>query len=182
MSGYGVTLGLCGFMLLVLSILAFRVMLEIFLVFFLLCFVAQSTSLRPIQSLTSGKGLPSRPVDRDALILRVALHQPAGPLRRDHDTHRVVLRRVFAKTVGSQRGERAVENHRCGKLNASRGCRCRADDDHRGAAPHVSRAPTFLKGRRSKTNLQSLFPLAYSRGSEAQAMDSPVVRCPVETA
>jgi hypothetical protein len=40
MSGYGVMLGLCGFMLLVLSILAFRVMLEIFLVFFLLCFVA----------------------------------------------------------------------------------------------------------------------------------------------
>ena len=66
------TLGVCGFMLLVLSILAFRVMLEIFLVFFPLCFVAQSTSLRPIQSLTSGKGLPSRSVDRDALILRVA--------------------------------------------------------------------------------------------------------------
>ena len=40
MSGYGVMLGLCGFMLLVLSILAFRAMLEIFLVFFLLCFVA----------------------------------------------------------------------------------------------------------------------------------------------
>jgi hypothetical protein len=27
----------------------------------------------------------------------------------DHDTHRVVLRGVFAKTVGSQRGERALE-------------------------------------------------------------------------
>ena len=40
MSGYGVMLGLCGFILLVLSILAFRVMLEFFLVFFLLCFVA----------------------------------------------------------------------------------------------------------------------------------------------
>ena len=40
MSGNGVMLGLCGFMLLVLSILAFRAMLEIFLVFFLLCFVA----------------------------------------------------------------------------------------------------------------------------------------------
>ena len=40
MSGYGVMLGLCGFMPLVLSILAFRAMLEIFLVFFLLCFVA----------------------------------------------------------------------------------------------------------------------------------------------
>jgi hypothetical protein len=40
MSGYGVMLGLCGFMLLVLSILALLAMLEIFLVFFLLCFVA----------------------------------------------------------------------------------------------------------------------------------------------
>ena len=40
MSGYGVMLGLRGFMLLVLSILAFRAMLEIFLAFFLLCFVA----------------------------------------------------------------------------------------------------------------------------------------------
>ncbi len=40
MSGYGVMLSLCGFMLLVLSVLAFRVMLETFLVFFLLCFVA----------------------------------------------------------------------------------------------------------------------------------------------
>ena len=37
MSGYGVMLGLCGFMLLVLSILAFRAMLEIFLVFFVAC-------------------------------------------------------------------------------------------------------------------------------------------------
>ena len=27
----------------------------------------------------------------------------------DHDTHRVVLRRVFAKTTGSQRGEDAIE-------------------------------------------------------------------------
>jgi hypothetical protein len=40
MSGYRVMLGLCGFMPLVLSILAFRVMLEMLLVFFLLCFVA----------------------------------------------------------------------------------------------------------------------------------------------
>ena len=40
MSGYGMMLGLCRFMLLVLSVLAFRGMLEIFLLFFLLCFVA----------------------------------------------------------------------------------------------------------------------------------------------
>ena len=40
MSGYGVMLGLCGFILLLLSIFAFGAMLEIFLAFFLLCFVA----------------------------------------------------------------------------------------------------------------------------------------------
>ena len=40
MSGYRMMLGLCNFMLLLLSVLAFRVMLEIFLVFFFLCFVA----------------------------------------------------------------------------------------------------------------------------------------------
>jgi hypothetical protein len=40
MSGYGMMLCLSGFLLLVLSSLAFRFVLEIFLVFFLLCFVA----------------------------------------------------------------------------------------------------------------------------------------------
>ena len=40
MSGYGVMLGLCGFLLVMLGSRSFRVTLEIFLVFFLLCFVA----------------------------------------------------------------------------------------------------------------------------------------------
>ena len=38
MSGYGVMLGLCGFLLLVLSSQSFRITLEMFFVF-LLCFV-----------------------------------------------------------------------------------------------------------------------------------------------
>ena len=40
MSGYGVMLGLCGFLLVMLGSRSLRVTLEIFLVFFLLCFVA----------------------------------------------------------------------------------------------------------------------------------------------
>ena len=40
MSGYGMMLCLRGFLLVVLSSHPFGVMLEIFLVFFLLCFVA----------------------------------------------------------------------------------------------------------------------------------------------
>ena len=40
MSGYGMMLCLSGFLLLVLNSLAFRLVLEIFLVYFLLCFVA----------------------------------------------------------------------------------------------------------------------------------------------
>ena len=38
------------------------------------------------------------------------LGETGGAVAADHDTHRVVLRRVFAKTVGSQRGEDAVES------------------------------------------------------------------------
>ncbi len=45
MSGYGVMLGLCGFLPLVLSSLAFRFVLEILLVFFLRCFVAHSRAV-----------------------------------------------------------------------------------------------------------------------------------------
>jgi hypothetical protein len=37
------------------------------------------------------------------------LGEAGGSVAADHDTHRVVLRRVFAKTVDSQRGERAFE-------------------------------------------------------------------------
>ena len=37
------------------------------------------------------------------------LREPGGSVAADHDTHRVVLRRVFAKTVDSQRGERTLE-------------------------------------------------------------------------
>ena len=40
MSGYGMMLCLSVFLIFVLSSLAFRLVLEIFLVFFLLCFVA----------------------------------------------------------------------------------------------------------------------------------------------
>ena len=71
MSGYGVMLGLRGFMLLVLCPCVSRHAGDL-LAFFLLCFVAHLSSLRPIQSLTSGKGRPARPVYRGALILRVA--------------------------------------------------------------------------------------------------------------
>ena len=39
MSGYGVMLCLCGFLLIVLGSQPFRIMLEIFFVLFLLCFV-----------------------------------------------------------------------------------------------------------------------------------------------
>ena len=37
------------------------------------------------------------------------MRKTGGAVAADHDTHRVVFRRVFAKTVGSQHGERAVE-------------------------------------------------------------------------
>jgi hypothetical protein len=40
MSGYGVMLCLCGFLLIVLGSQPFRIMLENFFVLFLLCFVA----------------------------------------------------------------------------------------------------------------------------------------------
>ena len=72
----------------------------------------------------------------------------------DNDTHRVVLRRVFAKTAGSQRGEGAVEiigaeskmaivavdiagPEGAGRINGQIACR----------APQASQAP--LKGGRS---------------------------------
>ena len=45
-------------------------------------FCRPSSSLRPIQSLTSGKGRSSRPVDRGALILRVACRKSCRNLER----------------------------------------------------------------------------------------------------
>jgi hypothetical protein len=37
------------------------------------------------------------------------LGETGGTVAANHDTHRIVLRPVFAKTVGSQRGERSIE-------------------------------------------------------------------------
>ena len=55
---------------------------------------------------------PRRAVDLDDIavwIEQVKLGETGRAIATDHDTHRVVLRRVFAKTVGSQSGERAVK-------------------------------------------------------------------------
>ena len=53
-----------------------------------------------------------RAVDLDDVAVGIEeeeLGETGGAVAADHDTHRVVLRRVFAKTVGSQRGEGALE-------------------------------------------------------------------------
>jgi hypothetical protein len=53
-----------------------------------------------------------RSVDLDDVAVGIEeeeLRVTGGAVAADHDTHWVVLRRVFAKTVDSQRGERAVE-------------------------------------------------------------------------
>lgn len=66
MSGYGVMLCLCGFPLVLLGSQLFRIMLEMVFCAFPSLFCRPSSSLRPIQSLTSGRGRSSRPVDRVA--------------------------------------------------------------------------------------------------------------------
>jgi hypothetical protein len=78
--------------------------------------------------------------------MEVELEETGEAVAADHDTHRVVLRRVFAKTVSSQRGEGAVEiigaesqmaivvidlagpgrSRADGRSNAPAGCRSRA--------------------------------------------------------
>ena len=53
-----------------------------------------------------------RAVDLDDVAVGIEdeeLGKPGGSVTPDHDTHRVVLRRLFAKAVDSQRGESAVE-------------------------------------------------------------------------
>ena len=58
------------------------------------------------------RGMLWRAVDLDDVAVGIEeeeLRKTGGPVAADHDTHRVILRRVFAKTVGSQRGERAFE-------------------------------------------------------------------------
>jgi len=53
-----------------------------------------------------------RAIDLDDVAVGIEeeeLRVTGGAVAADHDTHWVVLRRVFAKTVDSQRGERAVE-------------------------------------------------------------------------
>ena len=53
-----------------------------------------------------------RAVDLDNVSVGIEeeeLGETGRAVATDHDTHRVVLRRVFAKTVGSQRGEGAIE-------------------------------------------------------------------------
>jgi len=53
-----------------------------------------------------------RAVDLDDVAVGIEeeeLGETSWTVAADQDTHRVVLRRVFAKTVGSQRGEGAVE-------------------------------------------------------------------------
>ena len=82
MSGYGMMLCLRGFPLVVLGSQPFRVMLEIFFMFFLLCFVGHRAVYGRIQSLISGKGRSSRPIDRGALIWRVACRKSCRNLKR----------------------------------------------------------------------------------------------------
>jgi hypothetical protein len=53
-----------------------------------------------------------RAVDLDNIAIgieQVELRETRGTVAADHDTHRIVLRRIFAKSVGCQRGEGAVE-------------------------------------------------------------------------
>ena len=42
-------------------------------------------------------------------IKQKELGKTGGAIATDHDSHRVIFRRVFAKTVGNQCGERAME-------------------------------------------------------------------------
>ena len=53
-----------------------------------------------------------RSVDLDDVAVGIKqekLRETGGTVAADHDTHRIVLHRVFAKTVGSHRSEGAVK-------------------------------------------------------------------------
>ncbi len=68
--------------------------------------------LKRIPFLRRRAAMLRRAVDFDDVSVGIEdeeLGKTGGAVAADHDTHRVVLRRVFAKTVGSQRGEGAVE-------------------------------------------------------------------------